>query len=138
MSRLYILVPNIKKIRQFIKIFGKQGISRDAMHVIYPEDHAELTHVLDASLLETSDLLPALTRGSIIGGLLGLTTGILIKFSSLEEFPISNYLITAFFVFGMIFGAWTSSLIGVSVTNESLKKFERALAPCVSEVVVSD
>jgi len=125
MSRLYVLVPNIKKIRQFIKIFRKQGIPPEAMQIIYPDDHLELTHILDASLLETSDLLNSLIRGSILGGLLGLITGILIKLSSFEY--INNYLVLAFFIFGIVFGAWTSSLIGVSVTNESLKEFEQAL-----------
>jgi hypothetical protein len=128
MSRFYILVPDIKKIRQFIKTLKKQGIPREAVRFVHPRDHLELNQVLDASVFETSDVFSALIRGSMIGGIAGLIAGILTKDFFFGYLVVDKFsLMIAFSVFGMAFGAWASSLIGVSVVNASLKEFERAL-----------
>ena len=128
MSRFYILVPNIKKIRQFIKTLKNHGIPREAMRFVYPRDHLELNQALDASVFETSDVFSALIRGSVTGGIAGLIAGMLTKDFFLGYLEVDKFsLVMAFSVFGMAFGAWASSLIGVSVIKTSLKEFERAL-----------
>ena len=91
------------------------------------KDHQEMSQLLDASIGETTDPIPSLLRGALIGGIIGFMTSLIITQFYSEYFAMSSSKILGFSLLSMFFGAWTSSLIGVSVTNSALKPLETAL-----------
>lgn len=134
MKRLYLLVPDIDNATRIVNALKEMGIMNEGMHVIVRDTEnqrrLEMTQVLEAGLLETTDIKYALIRGIIAGGLLGLIAGTLLVLFPPQEFIVfalgvgTVVLIT---LLGVLFGAWASTLIGVSIPNPAVQKFERAV-----------
>jgi hypothetical protein len=91
------------------------------------QDKLALTSLLEPGIFDRTDIVRALVRGAIIGGLAGLIAGFLIVRFPPEEFMVGTGTVIACTVFGAIFGTWSSSLIGISVPNPLFEKFERAV-----------
>ena len=130
MKRLYLLIPDIENASAIAKALRKMGVGEGALHIIVKEDQdkIEMAPLLEAGVFATTDLLKALIRGGILGGIAGLIAGILIVKFPPEEFVLGNWTIIALTVFGVLFGAWSSSLIGISVPNPMMEKLESAVA----------
>jgi uncharacterized membrane protein len=131
MKRLYFLVPDIDNATRIVTALKEMGIVDEGMHVIVKDlekqQKLEMTQILEAGVLETTDLLNALVRGTIAGGIVGLVAGIiLVKFPP-QEFVLGIGTVIGLILFGMIFGAWSSSLVGISIPNATVQKFERAV-----------
>lgn len=132
MKRLYFLIPNVESATEIVKALQGLGVAKEGVHVIVKDedplqDKLALTQLLEPGIFDRTDILYALTRGAIIGALAGLIAGFLIVWFPPEEFTLGTGTIVAFTIFGAIFGAWSSSLIGISVPNPLFAKFERAV-----------
>lgn len=132
MKRLYFLIPNVESATEVVKALQGLGVANEGIHVIVKDDDPfqdklALTQLLEPGIFDRTDLLRALVRGGIIGGLAGLIAGFLIVRFPPEEFMLGTGTVAAFTIFGIIFGAWSSSLIGISVPNPLFEKFERAV-----------
>lgn len=132
MKRLYFMIPNIESATEIVKALQAQGVANEGIHVIVKDDDSlqdklALTQLLEPSIFEKTDILHALIRGAIIGAAVGLIAGFLIVQFPPEEFMLGPGTIAAFTAFGAIFGAWSSSLIGISVPNPLFEKLERAV-----------
>jgi len=128
MRRLYFLVPDIDNATQIVKALKDMGIVNEGMHVVVKDqEKLDMTQILEAGVLETTDFLHALIRGAIAGGVIGLIAGILLVQFPPEEFILGGGTIFGLTVFGIIFGAWASSLVGISIPNPAVQKFERAV-----------
>jgi len=127
-KRLYFLVPDVDNATQIVKAMKDMGVVDEGMHVLVKDqEKLQMTQLLEANVFQTTDLLRALVRGAILGGFLGLIAGTLIVKFPPEEFMLGGGTIVAATIFGLLFGAWSSSLIGISVPNPMIEKFERAV-----------
>jgi len=128
MSHYCIVVPDYYKLKNILKMLHKLGVQRENMRLtIENENHRDMAQMLDKNVFKTTDLLNSLVRGAIIGGIIGFITGLLIKHQFYSYFFSETNIVLTISIFGLVFGAWTSSLIGISVPNAEVKKFERAL-----------
>jgi len=129
MRRLYFLAPHLNSAKAIFHDLLLARVDDHHVHVI-SKDESELVKedLPAATLFEKSDLVPAFERGLVIGFASGLVLsfiGVLITPFNIE---LGGASILAITLFGAFFGAWVSSMIGISLHNSHLKGFEKAIA----------
>lgn len=128
MRRIYFVSPNLEVTEGIVSELKKKFFIKDAIHVIGKDNLKLEEHKLPkATLKEMSDLLPSIKKGALLGLLVGLLAGIIIMLLSVKNVEIDNFGVLGFGVLGSIMGAWGSSMIGISVPNEVMVKFEGAI-----------
>ena len=126
MQRLYFLTPNALSTIAIADELSSVGVQRDAVSIVCKNQ--EILDKLDlhqATILQTSDVTNAAKRGVLFGAV----TGALASFAFIFFLPISEFINAALTMaglalFGAAFGAWASTLIGVSVPDVKVKKYE--------------
>jgi hypothetical protein len=127
-KRLYFLVPDVDNAAQISNALKDIGVVEEGVHVVVKDhDKLQMTQLLEAGIVEKTDFLGALMKGGIAGGVAGLLAGTLLVTFPPEEFIIGGGTILAFTLFGILFGAWSSSMIGISIPNPTVEKLERAI-----------
>jgi hypothetical protein len=121
--RLYVVLPDLASAIQtandllmarvedrHMHFIGKRGMSLGALH--------------EASVLQKSDVRHALFLGAGLGALGGMLLGIYLKLTPIGgmTFDVGTFLLAT--IGGMLFGAWCSTLVGLSTPNIKLKPFE--------------
>lgn len=121
--RLYVVVPDLSDAIQtandllmariedrHMHFLGKRGMSLGGLH--------------EASYLQKSDVRHALFVGAGLGALGGMMLGIYLKLNPIGPFTfdVGTFLLAT--LGGLGFGAWCSTLIGLSAPNSKLKPFE--------------
>lgn len=121
--RLYVVLPDIASAIQtandlllariedrHMHFLGKRGMSLGSLH--------------EASVLQKSDVRHALFLGAGLGALGGMLLGVYLRLNPIGDitFGAGTFLLAA--LGGMAFGAWTSTLIGLSTPSAALKRFE--------------
>ena len=121
--RLYVVLPDLSDAIQtandllmariedrHMHFLGKRGMSLGGLH--------------EASVLQSSDVRHALFLGAGLGAIGGVLLGIYLKLNPIGDytFDVGTLLLTT--LGGLGFGAWASTLIGLSVPNTQLKPFE--------------
>jgi Protein of unknown function (DUF1269) len=88
----------------------------------------DMTGLHEANVLQTSDVIRAAQAGLVIGGAAGALAGVVaaLFFPIVGDEPQWG-LVAVLAVVGAIFGAWASSMIGVSTPSNRLKRFQSAL-----------
>jgi hypothetical protein len=128
MKRIYFLAPDQDCVHAIIDELQTCGIDEQSIAVLAKQEQP-LEDLPEATQLEKSDLIPALQRGVAIGGSLGLFAGMAaLAFQPAGLIIGGGALLLGSTVGGATFGAWASSLIGVSTPNTQLEKFEDAVA----------
>jgi hypothetical protein len=89
---------------------GKRGMSMGDLH--------------EASVLQKSDVRHALFLGAGLGALGGMLLGVYLKLNPIGDITFGAGAFLLATLAGIGFGAWTSTLIGLSTPNTALKKFE--------------
>jgi hypothetical protein len=102
-------------------------VTERQIHFVGGED-ADLSGLHAANILQTSDLIRSAQMGLIFGGLAGVLLGGLVAL----YFPIFGDgtefgMIAVIAILGALFGAWSSSMIGVSVPSHRLERFTPAI-----------
>ncbi len=127
MKRLYFLVPDVDSAKSIVDELLLERIEERHIHIV-GKDHGvlEKAHLPEAGLLEESDFIPALERGLTVGGATGLVAGIT-ALALPTGLVLGGGAILGISLLGAGLGAWVSSMIGVSVPNSQLGKFEKAI-----------
>ena len=125
-QRLAILSNDVDDAASVVETLRSAGYSDDDMYVITRDDII-LEDLPEADARQYSDLLPALKRGAGVGGALGLFGGLLMATVPPAGLALSAAAVTAMTAGGAAFGAWTSSLLGISVPNSRLEEFQKAI-----------
>jgi hypothetical protein len=131
MERLYFLIPDVDNATQIVTALKEMGIMNECMHVIVKDlekpEKLEMVQVLAGGVIERTDFLHALGRGLVVGGIIGMVAGLLLLVLPLEAFIIGPGTVACVTIFGSIFGAWASTLVGVAIPNPEVEKLERAV-----------
>ena len=125
MSKLYFVVPDAVLAEQIVNDLIQHGADEDDLGVLGNKD--SLTENLrDADVSQTSDVRPALKQGAAIGGATGLLAGLTATIVP-GGFAVGGAALLGMALGGSAFGAWASSLIGISVPNREVDEFQRAI-----------
>jgi uncharacterized membrane protein len=125
--RIYWLLPDLASARRTMDDLLLARINESQIHFVGRED-ADLSGLHAANILQTSDVVRSAQTGLIFGGLAGMLLGIGVAmfFPIMGDSPQIG-MIAVIAILGGLFGAWSSSMIGVSVPSHRLKRFEPAI-----------
>lgn len=126
MRTIYFLTPDHDCARAIVDDLRASGVEEKHISVLAKRQEP-LDDLPEPAASEKSDLIPALQRGAGIGGAIGLFAGL-----ASVAFPPAGIVLGGGAVLlttagGAALGAWMSSLIGISVPNTQLEKFEAAI-----------
>lgn len=127
MQRLYFLTPDLDTTVNIAHELSELGLSKREVHVTGRDwQHLEERGVNNATLRQTSDVVHAAWRGVKFGVPLGLLLGVVVYYGLGEEMgPMGiTGIIIGMGVFGGLFGVWTSTMVGVSVHDVKVDKYE--------------
>jgi hypothetical protein len=127
MRRIYFLVPDLKTAGTVTNELLLARIDERHIHIIAREG-TELGDLPKASLLQTSDVIPAAERGLAVGGVTGILAGVAAVTFPPAGVVLGGGAILATALAGSGIGAWIASMIGVDVTNSQIKQFEENIA----------
>ena len=125
--RIYWLLPDLASANRTMNDLLLARIGEQHMHFVGRED-ADMTGLHAANVLQTSDVVRAAQSGLVIGGVAGAVLGVLVGlffplFGTTPEWGM----VAVLSILGAVFGAWASSMIGISTPSNRLKRFEPAL-----------
>ncbi len=124
--RLYVVLPDLSDAIQAANDLLMARIEDRHMHFLGKRGMS-LGGLNEASVLQTSDVRHALFLGAGLGAIGGVLLGIYLKLNPIGAFTfdVGTLLLTT--LGGMGFGAWASTLVGLSAPNTKLKPFEADL-----------
>jgi hypothetical protein len=124
-KRLFFLIPDLKETSTIAHELEARGVEDANIHVCggLAED-VEDEHLHPANVLQMTHLGQALKRGPWIGLLfvvfiLGL---FLIDLPAKANISVLGY--ASMLLFGIVIGVWASGMIGISVKDEVVEKYE--------------
>lgn len=125
--RIYWLLPDLVSARRTMDDLLLARISDPHIHFVAREG-VDMTGLHAANVLQTSDVIRSAQAGLVIGLALGAVLGVLVALF----FPIVGTspqwgMVAVLAILGAVFGAWSSSMIGVSTPSSRLKRFEPAI-----------
>lgn len=127
-QRIYWLLPDLASAGRTMA--GLRGAGIESRHIHFAaRDGLDLTGLHAANVLQTSDVVHAAQRGLVFGGATGICTGLLAALffpivGDAPQWEVAGMLA----VFGGVFGAWSSSMIGISIPSPRLDRFKSAIA----------
>lgn len=125
--RIYWLLPDVTSARKTMDDMLLARIDERHMHFVGRED-IDLSGLHAASILQTSDVVRAAQMGMLIGAVVGAVSGgLLAWYFPFTGGPPQGGLVVLLAIVGAGFGAWASSMIGVSTPSRRLKRFAQAI-----------
>lgn len=125
--RIYWLLPDVESARRVVNDLLVARVPVRHIHGFGRED-MNLSGVHPANVFQTTDVIYAAELGLLIGGTVGIAAGLLVAMYYPFGFDSLQWGIVGILgVLGALFGAWSSSMIGISVPSHRLKRFEAAV-----------
>lgn len=126
-ERIYWLIPDLASARRTVSDLQLAGVDDGRIHLA-ARDGMDMRGLHEANVWQTSDLAHAVQTGLLIGGALGMATGLLAAlFFPLAEPSPQWEMAAVLAVLGGVIGAWSSSMIGISIPSPRLARFEGAI-----------
>jgi len=126
LKRLYFLLPDVDTTRRIVDELLLAHVPYEHIHVL-AAPHLPMETLPEAGLSQRTDLVPAIERGLAVGGSVGLLAGL-----AAIAFPLGPLAAGGAILFGALggagFGAWVSAMVGVSLPNSRLERFEHAIS----------
>jgi hypothetical protein len=125
--RIYWLLPDLASARRTMQDLLLARIAESHIHFVAREG-TDLSGLHEANVLQTSDVVRAAQAGVLIGVASGAVVGALAAiflpvFGDAPQWGMVPVLAIA----GGLFGAWSSTMIGVSTPSKRLRRFEAAI-----------
>lgn len=125
--RIYWLLPDVESARDTMDDLLLARIPERHIHFVARED-VNLSGLHAANVLQTSDVVRSAEIGLIVGAAVGGLLGALVA----VYYPIIGDepqwgLAAVLAIVGALFGAWTSSMIGVSIPSKRLQRFAKQI-----------
>lgn len=126
-KRIYWLIPDLASARHTVGDLQRAGVDARHLHLAAREG-TDLRGLHEASAWQTSDLAHAVQTGLLIGAVLGMATAALAaRFLSLDDGLSSWAMAGMLAALGAALGAWSSSMVGISIPSPRLERFEGAI-----------
>ncbi len=126
MRRLYFLVPRLDLARVIVDELLLARVEERHLHLIARHDQ-ELEDLPQASMLQRTDLIPALEKGLAIGGATGAIAGLVAVTVPPAGLILGGGAVLGIALAGAGVGAWAASMIGAGAPNSQLRRFEQAI-----------
>ena len=126
MRRLYFLVPDVATASKIVDELLLARVEERHMHLVAKEG-TRLEHLPEATFVQRTDFVPALEKGLALGGATGALAGLVAVTFPPAGLVFGGGAVLAMALAGAGFGAWASSLIGISTPNSRIREFERAI-----------
>jgi hypothetical protein len=126
MRRLYFLVPDVECASKIVDELLLARVEERHMHLVAKEG-TRLEHLPEATFVQKTDFVPALEKGLALGGATGALAGLVAVTFPPAGLVFGGGAVLAMALAGAGFGAWASSLIGISTPNSRIRDFERAV-----------
>ncbi|MEO8280067.1 MAG: DUF1269 domain-containing protein [Ideonella sp.] len=126
-KRIYSLLPDLDSARSTMNDLLMAWINVGNIHFLAREG-TDMSQLHEANILQTTDVIRSAQYGLTIGGATGALVGALaaVVFPIVGDSP--QWGIAALLaIVGAGFGAWASSMIGVSTPSVRLKRFHAAI-----------
>jgi hypothetical protein len=127
MRRVYFLVPDGKTAKTIVDELLLARIEVGHIHIVANHSLA-LEELPEATIAQTTDLLPSLQRGIALGGATGVLAGLVAIALPGAGILAGGAIMLIASLAGAGVGAWASSMIGISAPNSRLKEYEKAIA----------
>ena len=125
--RIYWLIPDLASARRTMDDLLLARIAEPHIHFV-ARDGADMDGLHAANLLQTSDIVRAAQAGLVAGGAVGAVAGAVVAvfLPVIGEAPQWG-MVGVLAVVGAGFGAWSSSMIGISTPSNRLQRFMTAV-----------
>ncbi|WP_367847298.1 DUF1269 domain-containing protein [Rhodoferax sp. WC2427] len=125
--RIYWLLPDVESARRTVNDLLVARVPVQHIHSFGREDMS-LAGLHPANVFQTTDIIYAAELGFLLGGTIGIAAGVLVALYYPLGFDSLQWGIVGILgVLGALMGAWSSSLIGISVPSHRLKRFNAAI-----------
>jgi hypothetical protein len=124
--RVYFLLPDDDCARRIVDELLLKRVEERRIHLLARRG-TPLENLPTASLAQRTDLVPALERGVAVGGATGALAGLVALAVPPAGLVIGGGAVLALAVAGAGFGAWASSMMGISTPNSQIKQFHDAI-----------
>jgi hypothetical protein len=126
--RIYWLMPDLVSARQAMHDLVQARVEVARLHFAAAEG-ADLGGLHEANIWQTSDVVHAAKNGLLIGCGLGALVGLLAAtVYPMFEGDLAWELSAILVLLGGLMGAWSASMVGISIPSQRLARFEGALA----------
>lgn len=125
--RIYWLMPDLASARRTMRDLVQARVACAHIHFAAPEG-MDMTGLHAANVWQTSDVIHAAETGLVLGAAVGSVAGLVtaLLFPVVGDAP--QWEIAALLaVMGGVVGAWSSSMIGISIPSPRLQRFEGAI-----------
>jgi len=124
--RLYFLLPDIDCARNIVEDLLLKRVEEKRIHLLARRG-TPLEDLPPASVAHRTDLVPALERGVAVGGATGALAGLVAITVPPAGLVLGGGAVLALAALGAGFGAWASSMLGISTPNSRIKQFQDAI-----------
>jgi hypothetical protein len=126
--RIYWLMPDLASARRAMLDLLQADVESARIHFAAAEG-VDLADLHEANIWQTSDVVHAAKTGLVIGCALGALVGL----AAAVLFPLAPddmawELAAMLVLLGGLMGAWSASMVGISIPSQRLARFEGALA----------
>jgi hypothetical protein len=126
--RIYWLMPDLASARRVMDDLVRARVDVARIHFAGPEG-MDMAGLHAANVWQTSDLVHAAKTGWAVGSACGIVVGL----AAALLFPITGdgpeWEVAALVaILGGLVGAWSASMIGISIPSPRLQRFEGAIA----------
>jgi hypothetical protein len=126
MHHLYILASDLSLTKNVMHELRAKGIPKAHIHIVGERsDILENAGLNEANLIQTTDLVPSIKRGAIMGvSLVILLCSMYCYIVYKHDLVIQPFILMGLVAVGIAMGAWGSSLIGINLKNPFVEKFK--------------
>ena len=118
--RIYWLIPDVASARRTVDDLLLARVPVQHIHCAGREG-MDLSGLHPANVLQTTDVIYAAEAGLLIGGTVGIAAGLLVAmYYPLGIDSLQWGVVAVLGGLGALFGAWSSSMIGISVPSHRL------------------
>lgn len=110
--RIYFLLPNVESAKAIVDELLLARIEERHIHIVAREG-TPLGDLPEAGAAQSSDLIPAMEKGAIAGGITGVLAGVLAVTFPPAGLVLGGGALLGFTAFTTGFGTWMAGMVGV-------------------------